>query len=984
MSVNEEKTKGNRSGIANYKKILENNPKSFIFAKLAEEHLKLGEVDKAVEVCRVGLQHNPEFADGLYVMGVALFKKGEREAAETMFLRILKANSEHYMAMEALRRLGNTDEQIAEKAAAFSLPLELTADEDEISPLKEKTTQPIRRTQPSEMQAERSARRARTGKEAVLIARRQPGEAHENEEDEVDEKAKKKRLPLWLRIAVPVGIALLAVIGYFGFQAYINHQNEIKMEELVSKVSEDSAADTFAAYSKAVEDLESGLKRYGNSRKARTLLVQFYARLLLDFAPENLNWQDRMEQVFTSLPQQVYDDADILTARGWRAFAQNKPGDLRFILDTATEKKLMNDDLLCLEAELNLYDRKFDTAISFFKRIIEKNPRMVRPVYKKGLAEIEAGDKSAGTEDLAKTIKNNPDHLGARLALFEVELDKGIENSPVHDEIESFWNKFGESLPSIPRARLNYLKGRLALEAGRDKDALVYAEEAVKLNARTEHRYLLADCQFRMGKFEEARQVLLPAIQKQPENKKYLLLLARILLALGNRTGAVEQFELAIDDSTSDVNILVAAGDAALQMHMFDKASSYYEKAVFSDLGNMDLLKKLILTQIEKRDLTEARKRITQLLVENPQSAQAHYLNGKLLLASEEDEEAIKAFNKGAELNPEDLDIQLELARYDLSHSKPQEGIARLRKLHETQPDLISVSELLLDYALACESWDEAGEILNNLQNQSPAIEREAQLMLVDYMKCNKDKARQALTTLKEHNQQNGMVRLVDGIFLISEGDYKKADLEFKEIIQLAGQLPLTHYWYGRLKLAQDERVWARSEFEQALRIQADYPRALYEIGQMLFVDGKIEQAVKLFNQSLALLEQFPRAVRYRSRIYSRLGEVDMYKGRQAAGIKRFKAANQLNPNDPEPYYLLAREGDKYNNPSKALQLLDKALKIDPDYAVAHFEKGFILQNTGRGQDAVVEFENYLRLAPNGEYSNSATKELAKLKEGSK
>jgi len=689
-----------------------------------------------------------------------------------------------------------------------------------------------------------------------------------------------------------------------------------------------------------------------------------------------------MEQIFATLPQQVYDDADILTARGWRAFAQNKPGDLRFILDTAAEKKLMNDDLTCLEGELNLYDRKFSEAVALFNGILEKNTRLVRPLYKKSLAEIESGDVSSGTEHLAGTLKKNPDHLGARLAFFEVELDRNIENSPVRAEIENFWNQHGESLPSIPRARLNYLKGRLALDAGKEKEALTFAEEAVKLHARTEHRYLLADCLFRLKKFEEARQALVPATQAQPENKHYLLLLARILLALGNRTEAIEQFELAIGEGTDNTEVLVAAGDAAMQMHMYDKATSYYEMAVFSDPGNMALMQKLILTLIEKRDLAEARKRITQLLIENPQSAPVHYLNGKLLLASEssaDEEEAIRAFNKGAEIDPENLDIQLELARYDLAHSEPQKGIGRLRRLHEKYPEQQSVMELLLDYALACESWDEAGELLTSLQSRNPSVEHEVLLLLVNYFKGEKDKVRQAVQVLKSAHMQNGMVRLVDGIILILDGDLKKAEIEFKDIIQLAGQLPMAHYWFGRLKLAQDEKVWARSEFEQALRIQEDYPRAMYEIGQMLFVEGKIEQAVKLFKQSLAILEQFPRAVGYRSRIYCRLGEVDIYKGRQAAGLARFRAANELNPNDPEPYYLLAREGDKYNNPSKSLQLLEKALKLDPDFALAHFEKAFIFQNTGNKRGAIAEYEHYLRLAPSGEYADAAAKALEKL-----
>jgi TolA-binding protein len=115
---------------------------------------------------------------------------------------------------------------------------------------------------------------------------------------------------------------------------------------------------------------------------------------------------------------------------------------------------------------------------------------------------------------------------------------------------------------------------------------------------------------------------------------------------------------------------------------------------------------------------------------------------------------------------------------------------------------------------------DEAGELLTSLQSRNPSVEHEVLLLLVNYFKGEKDKVRQAVQVLKSAHMQNGMVRLVDGIILILDGDLKKAEIEFKDIIQLAGQLPMAHYWFGRLKLAQDEKVWARSEFEQALRIQ--------------------------------------------------------------------------------------------------------------------------------------------------------------------
>jgi hypothetical protein len=50
-----------------------------------------------------------------------------------------------------------------------------------------------------------------------------------------------------------------------------------------------------------------------------------------------------------------------------------------------------------------LYDRKFSEAVALFNGILEKNTRLVRPLYKKSLAEIESGDVSSGTEHLAGT-----------------------------------------------------------------------------------------------------------------------------------------------------------------------------------------------------------------------------------------------------------------------------------------------------------------------------------------------------------------------------------------------------------------------------------------------------------------------------------------------------------------------------------------------------------------------------------------------------
>ena len=103
---------GSRSKIANYQKILASNPRSFIFAQLAEEHMKFGEADQAIEICRAGLAHNPDFADGKFVLAKSLFRAGAKDEAVRELFEILLLQPEHYNAKETLLRMGHSETSI--------------------------------------------------------------------------------------------------------------------------------------------------------------------------------------------------------------------------------------------------------------------------------------------------------------------------------------------------------------------------------------------------------------------------------------------------------------------------------------------------------------------------------------------------------------------------------------------------------------------------------------------------------------------------------------------------------------------------------------------------------------------------------------------------------------------------------------------------------------------------------------------------------
>lgn len=84
------------------RKRLEKDPGSRLFAQLAEELRKDGDLDAAVTVCREGLQKHPAYPSARMTLGRALFDKGELTAARPEFEAVLKGAPDNILASRLL------------------------------------------------------------------------------------------------------------------------------------------------------------------------------------------------------------------------------------------------------------------------------------------------------------------------------------------------------------------------------------------------------------------------------------------------------------------------------------------------------------------------------------------------------------------------------------------------------------------------------------------------------------------------------------------------------------------------------------------------------------------------------------------------------------------------------------------------------------------------------------------------------------------
>jgi tetratricopeptide (TPR) repeat protein len=81
---------------------LEKDPNSRLFAQLAEELRKEGDLEEAVRICREGLQKHPFYPSARMTLGRALLDSGDLDAARTEFETVLQAAPDNLLARRFL------------------------------------------------------------------------------------------------------------------------------------------------------------------------------------------------------------------------------------------------------------------------------------------------------------------------------------------------------------------------------------------------------------------------------------------------------------------------------------------------------------------------------------------------------------------------------------------------------------------------------------------------------------------------------------------------------------------------------------------------------------------------------------------------------------------------------------------------------------------------------------------------------------------
>ncbi|HEY3027993.1 MAG TPA: tetratricopeptide repeat protein [Pyrinomonadaceae bacterium] len=177
----------------------------------------------------------------------------------------------------------------------------------------------------------------------------------------------------------------------------------------------------------------------------------------------------------------------------------------------------------------------------------------------------------------------------------------------------------------------------------------------------------------------------------------------------------------------------------------------------------------------------------------------------------------------------------------------------------------------------------------------------------------------------------------------------------------------------GRAALAKRNEQEAIAHFERALVFYPEFFEAQLLLGTAFMDTRQWEKAERVLSRALVVKPDD-------ASVLLSLGEVYWRQKRYDEAEKILQDGIKLDDKSWHGYFTLGRLYWDKGDIAKAGPPIGKTLQLKPDFAEAHLLAGNILLRVAQQERALVEYQEYLRLAPRGEFAGQARDLTEKLK----
>jgi|TARA_B100000315_G_scaffold258240_1_gene309651 predicted O-linked N-acetylglucosamine transferase (SPINDLY family) len=363
--------------------------------------------------------------------------------------------------------------------------------------------------------------------------------------------------------------------------------------------------------------------------------------------------------------------------------------------------------------------------------------------------------------------------------------------------------------------------------------------------------------------------------------------------------------------------------------------------------------------------LQEAEHIYDQILVADPENADANHLLGVLEHQVGRDDRAIRLIRRAIHCNP----------HVDAFHNNLGEAYRSLNHLNEAVASYQRAISINPNYAGALCNL---GNVLLSLAHPDRAIAYFNRAIAIepDYAEayCNLG---DALTDL---HQLTAAVTYYERAIEIRP-DYTEAynnlgnacrDLShideaieaYKRALTIQPERAEIHNNLGRALYDSGCSEYALACYRKAISIDPGHAQAFNNLGSALRNLGELEQAVTSFKEAISINPNYAQA-------YSNLGAALHGSGESEEALTCIRKALSIQPDCAEAHYNLGSVLYDLGSVDESVASYEKAISLKPDYTEAHINLGSVLQEKGQLTEAVAICRKAVSIDPNNVQASS-------------
>ncbi len=597
----------------------------------------------------------------------------------------------------------------------------------------------------------------------------------------------------------------------------------------------------------------------------------------------------------------------------------------------AAEKELIkarqlgvNDDsTVPLLLESLLIQKKYDDVVDFDISGIHSSSAIANALASKGLAYMLLGNLEKAQQELDNALLKEPDSPYAL----------------------------------VGRARLSALKREL-------EDAHKYLKKALSIDNNYAIAWGLAgDIASIEQKPDIAIDAYSKAIEHHVDNTADLLKRAKLYIGLKQ-----------LDNAQNDINILKLKRPNNAEVHywqgvlyflkkQFPEAQAALERSLESKDYNMRAAYYLGASHFFQGNFAQAKDYLTRFVIAAPQFIPARKLLAQIKLQDKEYKHVENLLRPVIQLNPNDTIAINILADALLKQEKTDEAIKLLEKAVDIQPDTATAYTRLGLGLLMHGEKERANENLKNAIKIDPESQQADVALILSHLREGAfDAADKAAKSFIDRQPKNAIAHSMLGMIYLAKKQYDKAEQSFLQASKLSPGNPYAGHQLSALAIqnnnldkahkylsevlkhhpkhlrtllglaAIEERQGDTKAMMQTLKLAAEtnpnaiQPRIL--MARALFKENEIEQARLVLGDILEQQRKNPE-------VLTLVGELQLAAKEFANAKATFKQLTELQPENAELHFLLAKSYYGLGDIENFKKELSKSLALSENYIPA-------------------------------------------------